>query len=229
MSKKKTDAELNKAVAEVLPKIVDCILNAYAPEEENHDVDDIYISGVTMQGRFTEKIAELKSLKGGHYFKKNGVWNNYYSTDNPNGITKNMIFGNTPPDDISILELPKQWYPKSYIPKYKPMPDSWKGKHIYMLNAEDKLHGITNCKTYKVFKKGACLFYIAQDGLILFTPKTLREAFLGYAWFKVKSHTTECGTIDKQPVWELKAFFDLDKGAYYPIELDKELFEYKRY
>ena len=229
MAQKKTDAELNKAVAEVLPKIVECIVAAYAPEEENHGVDDIYFSGVTMTGKLTANIAELKSLKGGHYFKNNGIWNDFYSTDNPNGITRFMMFGNTPPDDISIIELPKQWHPKSYIPEQAPMPDSWKGKHIYMLNAQDRNHSITNCKTYKVFKANACLFYVAPDGLILFTPKTLKEAFLGYAWFRNKSHTKEYTTKNDHPVWELKAFFDLDKGAYYPIKLDKELFEYKRY
>lgn len=226
MTKMKTDAGLNTAVAEILPKKIDCILAAYAPEIENYDVDDIYFTGVTMTGKIVENIAELKSLKGGHYFKNNGVWNNYYSTDNPNGLLRNMMFGNTPPDEISILDLPNQWYPKSYMPEYAPMPESWKGKHIYMLNAEDKWHGITNCKTYKVFQKNACLFYIAPDGLILFTPKRLREAFLGYAWFKCK-HTKEIGNNDEY-VWELKAFFDLDKGAYYPLELDKELFQYKR-
>ena len=223
---RKTDCEINNWVASWMIDTYDWVMDATADCEENYKVDDIVFTGCTKSGDIIIKQQEVKSLKGGFQFKYDGMWNNYFSTSNPDGIMRKMKFGNTPPPDMDITEVPYHWEPDSFVPSDAPMPESWEGKHIYILNAEDKYHRVHNGKTYKIYDSNACLCYVAPDGLILFNPSTLRKAFLGYVWFQVKSHTEEFG--EKYcPTWELKAVFDLDKGAYHEANPPKELF-YKR-
>ena len=222
----KTDCEINNWVASWMVGNYDWVTDATASCEENYQVDDIVFSGVTQSGDIIVKQQEVKSLKGGFQFKYNGEWANYFSTDNPNGITKKMMFGNTPPPEMSIMDVPFKWTPSSFTPEYALMPDNWKGKHIYILNAEDMYHRVHNSKTYKVYDAHACLCYVAPDGLIFFNPTKLRKAFLGYAWFQVKSHTEEFGA-PYCPTWELKAVFDLDMGSYHSANPPRELFEKK--
>lgn len=223
----KTDCEINTWVASWMVDTYDWITNATADCEENFQVDDVVFSAATSSGEVIRKLAEVKSIKGGYQLKYDGQWNNYFSTDNPKGITKKMRFGNTPPSNIDILELPYNWEPVSFTPEYAPMPEEWEGKHIYILNALDKFNRAHNSKAYKIFEKNASLCYVAPDGLLLFSPKTLRDAFLGYAWYQVKSHTEEVGDNRYCPAWELKAVFDLDKGIYHQAEPPKELFNKK--
>lgn len=220
----KTDCEINKWVASWMVSNYDWVTDATASCQENYQVDDIIFSGVTMSGDIIVKPQEVKSLKGGYQFKHNGKWSDYFSTDNPNGIARKMMFGNTPPHDMDIMDVPYKWEPDSFTPEYAPMPDNWKGKHIYILNAEDKYHRTHNSKAYKVTNAHACLCYVAPDGLIFFNPTKLRKAFLGYAWFQVKSHTEEFGE-KRNPVWELKAVYDLGVGSYHSATPPKELFK----
>ena len=220
---KKVDCEINTWVASWMIDEFDWITNATADCDENYGIDDVVFSACTTCGDMIVKQQDVKSLKGGFQFKNNGVWNNYFSTDNPNGIIKNMMFGNVPPASMDIMDVPLWWEPESFTPEYAEMPEEWKGKHIYILNAEDKYHRIHNGKTYKIYQNNACLSYVAPDGLILFNPSTLRKSFLGYAWYKVKSHTEEYNKT-YCPAWELKAVFDLDKGAYHTATPPKELF-----
>lgn len=222
----KVDCEINNWVASWMVGEYDWVVDATADCEENFQVDDIVFTATTTCGDRIIKQQEVKSLKGGYQFKYNGEWNEYFSVDNPNGIIKKMKFGNVPPADMDILDVPHQWEPESFAPSDESIPENWKGKHIYILNAEDKYHRVHNGKTYKIYDNNACLCYVAPDGLILFNPSTLRKAFLGYAWFQVKSHTEE---FNKSycPTWELKAVFDLDKGAYHSANPPKELF-YKK-
>lgn len=220
----KTDCKINNWVATWMVGNYDWITNATASCQENYDIDDIVFSGVTMSGDIIVKKQEVKSLKGGFQFKYNGEWANYFSTDNPNGIIKKMKFGNTPPHGMSITDVPFRWEPEDFVPGNDQMPEEWKGKHIYILNAEDKYHRVHNSKTYKIFEQNACLCYVAPDGLIFFNPTKLRKAFLGYAWFQVKSHTEEFGE-ERNPVWELKAVFDLEVGSYQSANAPRELFE----
>lgn len=222
----KVDCEINKWVASWMVGNYDWITDATASCEENYQIDDIVFSGVTMSGDIIVKQEEVKSLKGGFQFKYNGQWSDYFSTDNPNGIIKKMRFGNVPPHNMSIMDVPYKWEPETFTPEYDEMPEEWKGKHIYILNAEDKYHRVHNSKTYKIFDKNACLCYVAPDGLIFFNPTKLRKAFLGYAWFQVKSHTEEFGE-ERNPVWELKAVFDLGVGSYHSANPPRELFEKK--
>ena len=223
----KTDCEINQWVASWMKGNYDWIVDATANCEENYQVDDIVFSGVTKSGDIIVRPQEVKSYKGGYQFKYDGQWSEYFSTDNPNGVVRKMMFGNTPPHDMNILDVPYHWDPPTFTPSYAPVPEEWKGKHIYILNAEDKYHRVHNSKFYKMVNSHACLCYVAPDGLIFFNPTKLKDAVLGYAWYQVKSHTEEFGQ-KREPVWELKVILDLDKGSYHPATPPKELFEQSR-
>lgn len=223
----KSDCKINRWVADWMKTNYEWIVDATANCEENYQVDDIVFSGVTKSGDIIIKPQEVKSYKGGYQFKYNGEWSDYFSTDNPNGVIRKMKFGNTPPHDMNIMDIPYHWDPESFTPENAPMPEEWKGKHIYMLNAEDKYHRVHNSKFYKMTYAHACLCYVAPDGLIFFNPTKLKDAVLGYAWYQVKSHTEEFGD-KKEPVWELKVILDLDKGSYHPANPPREYFEKNR-
>ena len=131
----KVDCEINSWISKWLVEEYSWITNATADCEENYDVDDVVFSAVTKSGDIVGKYAEVKSIKGGFNFKYDGEWNNYFSTDNPNGIIKRMMFGNVPPHNVDILDVPYYWEPETFTPTDEPMPEEWKGKHIYILNA----------------------------------------------------------------------------------------------
>lgn len=221
----KTDCEINNWVASWMVGNYDWVTDATADCEENYQVDDIIFSASTQSGHILEKTMEVKSLKWCN-FKYDGQWNNYFYTDNPDGIVRKMMFGNVPPPDMDIMDVPMHWKPTSFIPEQQEMPEEWRSKHIYILNAEDMYHRIHNSKVYKMYERNTCLCYIAPDGLIFFSHPMLRKAFMGYAWFLNSSHTEEINK-DKVPVWELKCVFNLDMGSYHPARPPKELFKKK--
>lgn len=97
------------------------------------------------------------------------------------------------------------------------------GCHIYFVNAEDLYGNMENGKWMKMKNKGAGLCFIAYDGYLLFSPKKLEKALIGFAYYYNRFHTEQ---INKHynPRWELKAIINLDKGTYYKAEPPKELF-----
>ncbi len=224
----KVDCEINKWVASWMKSNFEWITDATADCVEDYSVGDIVFSGCTKSGDIIVKQQEVKSYKGGWHFKYDGEWSDYFLAENPKGVSRKMMFGNTPPSNMSIMDVPYQWDPDSFTPEYAEMPEEWKGKHIYMLNAEDKYHRVHNSKFYKMVDAHACLCYVAPDGLIFFNPTKLKDAVLGYAWYQVKGHTEEFGE-KKQPVWELKVIIDLEKGSYHPANPPRELFVNTRY
>lgn len=100
--------------------------------------------------------------------------------------------------------------------------DMASGTPIYFVNATDAYGNPENGKWNKLLKEHACLCYFAPDGLLLFSPKTLKEAFICYADYYVK-HTTQFK--NKRMRWERKAVLDLTKGSYVPLNPPIELFE----
>lgn len=221
----KVDCEINSWLAKDLEMRYDRITNTSANCEEDFNHWDIIFDNRKPSGVITKEKMEVKSIKGGQ-LKYDGLWNNYFSTMNPDGIIRKMAFGNVPPSNMSILDAPYDWEPDNFHPEKGEMPEKWENKHIYILNAEDKYHRIDNSKAYKMTRDNICLCYIAPDGYILFSPTKLKKAFLGYAWYQVKSHTEEFG--EKYcPAYELKAVYDLEKGVYIEANPPKELF-YKR-
>lgn len=219
----KPDCEINTWVASWMKGNYDWVTDATVDCEEDYMPYDIAFSASTSSGHIIPKKMEVKSIKGGFQFKYDGQWNNYFSTENPCGIVSKMMFGNVPPQDMDILDVPMHWKPASLVPEYCEMPKEWENKHIYFLNAEDMYHRIHNSKTYKMYENNICLCYAAQDGMIYFSHSMLRKAFLGYAWYKNKSHTEEHNK-KYAPHYELKAVFDLEMGAYHEANPPKELF-----
>lgn len=217
----KIDCERNQYVASYMVSEYSWVTSATVNCEETFGVDDINFTTRTVSGEDIEHFAEVKTIMGGP-LKFDGQWSNWYSTMNPCGIMKNLKFGNVPPPSMDILDVPHFWEPETFAPTDEPMPEEWEGKHIYILNAEDKFHRIQNGKTYKVYQHNATVVYLASDGLLFFSPSKLRKAFLGYAWFLNKSHTEEYNK-KYEPVWELKAIFDLDGGSYHAADVPKEL------
>jgi len=85
------------------------------------------------------------------------------------------------------------------------------------------IYFINSSKYNKLVANNCCLAYLAPDGFILFSPKKLKEAFLGMAWYKNKSHTEEFGEW-YNPHWEEKALINLETGTYYHIQGPIEIF-----
>lgn len=218
----KTDCEINNWVSSCMVSDFDYVVSATANCEENWKVDDIHFQVINKDGDIEDRIAEVKSIKGGFNFKYDGQWNNWFSTMNPDGIIRKMKFGNTPPPSMDIMDVPLFWEPEVFSPTDEPMPEEWENKHIYMLNATDIYHRVENGKTYKVYNNNASLIYVASDGLITYNPNRLRKSFLGYAWYLNKSHTEEHNK-KYEPIWELKCIFDLDMGYYHQANVPKEL------
>jgi hypothetical protein len=97
------------------------------------------------------------------------------------------------------------------------------GTPIYFINATDYRGDYSKGKYQKLLENHACLVYIAPDGMIIFSPKELKNAFVGYADYFVR-HTTEYGKNNKR-LWETKAVLDLSQGTYVPCNPPIELFE----
>ena len=91
--------------------------------------------------------------------------------------------------------------------------------HVYFINYP---------KYEKLVENNAGLAYLAPDGFIIYSPASLKKAFLGKVWYKNKSHTEEINPWFN-PHWEEKALIDLEAGRYFPIEGPIELFKKKVY
>lgn len=101
-----------------------------------------------------------------------------------------------------------------------PAPDLG-DKPIQLLNATDKNGNRENAKLTKLLKDGCGLIYVAEDGLLLFSPKRLKEAIVGYGWVYLE-HTKRLG--DKSKRFEQKALIDMSKGYFIPVNnVPKEL------
>lgn len=125
------------------------------------------------------------------------------------------------PWQIKYEESWNPYFTEQIYSKIRFDQDITSGAPIYFVNAVDKFGKEENGKWQKLLKANACLCYFALDGLLLFSPRELREAFLGYGDYYVK-HTTLYG--DKVASWEKKSLLDLRKGTYVQLSPPKELF-----
>ena len=98
------------------------------------------------------------------------------------------------------------------------------GTPIYFINATDAYGNYEKGKYQKLLNHHACLAYLAPDGILIFSCKSLEEAFCGYADYYVR-HTTEYGNKYGKRLWETKSVLNLDKGIYIPCNPPLELFE----
>lgn len=103
-----------------------------------------------------------------------------------------------------------------------PSPD-FGDKPLQMLNAADKYGRKENAKLTKLLRDGCGLVYLAEDGLLLFSPKQLKDAIVGYGWVYL-AHTKELNDTSKK--FEYKALIDMSKGKFIPVNnVPKELLD----
>lgn len=142
----------------------------------------------------TEYPLENKTIKGGYPFKVDGEWRCYFT-----GGCGNSIFG-----------------------KFRSDCTISTGTPVYILNAETESGEFEGCKWDKMMKDPrSCLSILAADGVVLFSHKTLMDAFLGFAYMWGK-HTTELGKGGNYH-WEKKAVYDLSKGLFIPGDTPAKL------
>lgn len=116
--------------------------------------------------------------------------------------------------DYFKVDLPNKMKLECEIPENTP---------IYYVNAESI--GSGPAKWDKLIVSGACLSFLAADGIVFFTPITLKEAFLGFGYAKVPHKTELAHSGEKH--WEKKAILDLSKGKFIKCNTPKELIKKK--
>lgn len=84
------------------------------------------------------------------------------------------------------------------------------------------IYFINDSKWNRLLDAHACLCFLAPDGMLLFSHKELKEAFLCFADYYV-SKTTQFG--NKKRGWERKAVLSLEKGTYIPLNPPAYLFD----
>ena len=85
-------------------------------------------------------------------------------------------------------------------------------KPIHVLNAADKFGNKQNSKLNKLLTNNFGLIFLTKDWLIIFSPKQLKRAIVGYGWL-YQEHTKELR--DKSSKFEYKALLDLSKASKY--------------
>lgn len=196
--KKKVDFKTNNFVAETLVEIYPWMIAASASSEENYDIDDVVFTARTPSDLIKEGKMEVKTIK--KCLKSGKNWNKWYDLSNDKGIMS------------KIYCLP---------------PCATTADTCYILNAEDYYGNLCNSKWSKMIKEEAYLTYLAKDGLLIFTPEQLKEAFLGVAYYLNASHGTNLNPYhDKfSPHYELKALINLNKGKWIPWDVPPEIID----
>lgn len=186
----KSDYQINTWVASAITEHVPVIIAAIARQEEDYSVADIDMSASTIHNPAGYRYYPLEVKR------INGGYN--FKEDG-------------------------QWRDFFTCDYYKRLQfeDSaiTSGSPIWIINAEDKTGEKDNAKYYKLLDNHACLAFVAGDGIVLFSPKSLREATIGFAyWFG--THTTKFK--DRQVRRERKAVLNLEKGLFIPCNPPKE-------
>lgn len=207
----------------------------YSHEEDfGLDLDLLTVSGDIYK-------EEVKTSRKNPFKDENGNWNDYFSLSSPNGMYRNLYWGNLPDKNASITDIRNiDYYSINFYPNqeelikmdYNPRatPAELKDKHVYVLNASaiNKWNGNVElmpnkCKFYQMFQgNNKILIYIAPDGYLIWSPKKLKEAFLGYTWMYCK-HTEDFNNKDRS--YELKALIDMDKAVYIKEDVPAEIFK----
>ena len=190
MKKEKPDYQTNTWVASAITEHVPVIIAALARKEEDFDVADIDMSAATISNPEGYKYYPLEVKRiMGGY--------NFKEDGDWRDIFASSYYSRPSVEDSGITS----------------------GAPIWIINAEDKTGGKDNAKFHKLVENKVCLAFVAGDGIVLFSPKSLRKALVGYAyWFG--THTTQFK--DKQARKERKAVLDLSKGLFIPCNPPKE-------
>lgn len=198
-------------------------INDYIPIEEDFNLDLTFTAKTdNIEHRYE---MEIKTDRYGPYMIGEEVAKNWYACrdchDNPKSIGNNMRFCDVPPSSMTITQLTEWTTSMTYEEINKdttPIPENIKNKPIYIINATMQSGLIKKnkyeSKGYKIYRQwDRYLTYNMKDGILIFTPKRLRDAYLGYCWY-LTTHTTDFKEGSKEKIWELKIILDLSKAMY---------------
>lgn len=215
----KIEYQINQQVASFMEANYDWVVNTSVSPVEDYKPYDIVYTAET-ENKYYVSTQEVKSILG-FPLKEDDEFRDYFKED----IKDKLVFGNVPDATISTDELPKYW---NETPVVEEIPEEIADKPVYILNAADKYNNLHNSKWHKMINNKTGLSIVAEDGIIMYSPSQLKNAFVGYAWYKNKSHT-ELYNKKIDPHWELKAIIDLSKGSYFPNVVNKNLLKRKTY
>lgn len=198
--KQRSDKEVLEFISSSLVNKYSWISSVSYPESEDYKIDltlDCDYGTFPVEVK-TSRVHSIKNIFGG--------WNDYYRTDNRDGILRFSTFSCVPKtkEELEKINLDDiDW-------GYRGTPKELLGKHIYFLNASTKKgSGISilnpSCKFCHLLRNSGLLIYLTKGGYLVWDPKALEDSFLGFCWTKCY-HTEYFRTDNKQDV-ELKALF----------------------
>ena len=227
---KRIDEKQIDFLNDYLLKNYDWITSAWTDSEETFGWDS-YIT--TSAG--TKYGIELKTAQN-HTLMDGDTINEYFNIECTTGLCRNFRYCYIPNKDEELENIFCEYYDsidtnslEDYDEDCTPMPEEYKGKNVWIVNASIIMQGTeivmsNKSKWYKLMSGQNMLILMAQDGLMIFTPKAIRKAFMGYARMKCK-HTNNANAVTKDfnVYYEVKALLDMNFAKYVPINIDKEI------
>lgn len=204
-------------------------------EDEERETGGWDLTLTTTAG--TKYSEEIKTISSAKFLNEYGEFSDYFSVTG-NGICRNMRYCNVPNSGDSLEEIFVEYYNsyctntiEDYDMDETPIPTNLKDKKIWIVNASaiarngSEIVMSNQCKWWKLVEEKGILILMAEDGVIVFTPKMLREAFCGYARMKCKHiNNANAAYKDNQHYsYELKALIDLSKGKLFKINVQKKI------
>jgi len=235
MNRNRTDKKALEWVSSYQVENYDWVSSVTYPETEDFDID---LTLTTVDGDVYKE--EVKTSRNHCLKDELGNWNDYYSLSSTNGMYRNLYWGNLPDKTDTVGQIRNIDYNSiNFFPSIEEQikmdfnpretPEHLKDKYVYVLNASaiDRWNGgvnllPNNCKFYQMMQgSDKCLIYLAGDGFLIWNPRQLKEAFLGYVWMYCK-HTNDFANQDRS--YELKAMFDMSKATYKKADVPTEIF-----
>lgn len=163
----------------------------------SYDEIEDYKIDLTLDTSYGSFPAEVKTSRSHDIKDAEGNWNPYYSTSRMDGILR-----------YSLTEI----------------PESMKGKHVYMINASTKGERAFDprCKYCQLMSNNAILIYITRGGYLVWDPNALRRSLLGFIW--VRCYHTEDFRLDNKQDKELKALFCFEDATYIKTDVPEFIF-----
>lgn len=215
--KQRTDKEVLGFISSDLKERYSWISDVSYPDYEDYKID------LTLDSEYGEYPVEVKTSRVHRIKTIFGGWNDYYRTDNRDGILRFSTFSCVPktPEDIENINYEDiDW-------SFKGMPKEIVGKHVYFLNASTKKgSGISllnpSCKFCQMIKNSGILIYLSKGGYLVWDNKALGDSFLGFCWTRCY-HTEDFRTDNKQDI-ELKALFSFEGAKWVKADVPDEIF-----
>jgi hypothetical protein len=208
MNNNRTDKEALDFVSSDLKNRYFWIQDISYPTSEDYKID------LTLTSEYGVFPVEVKSSK--HDIKYGEDWNPYFCADNTSGgILRYSCFSDTlDPGKVDFND--------------KTLPDGYKGKHVYMINASTRgkdgkpMILSRSCKYVQMIKNESLLIYVSRGGYLIWDPKALQDSFLGFCW--TKCYHTEYFRKDNTQELELKALFAFEGAKWIEADVPERIF-----